>query len=121
MTMELALRRPTWHRSERAEGRRVRPRLRRSLARAYESVLRDAIEPDFWITARIPMRRDEVVSARADFELLIARLRDVERPVDPAGFRLAQKLLCEGDGPLYTWAEPCTLRRRVRVILEAME
>ncbi len=30
-------------------------------------------------------------------------------------------LLCDGDGPLYQPAEPATLRRRVRLIREAME
>ena len=42
------------------------------------------------------------------------------RRATEARVRLGRDLLREGDGPLYAWAEPGTVRRRVRVILDAL-
>jgi hypothetical protein len=100
--------------------RRVAPRRRAALARSLERVVEDAGEPRIPLTARVPVRRDQVLDARGDIAALAGLLRDRDRPVRPEGMRLAEALLCDGEGPLYLWAEPGTLRRRVRVISEAM-
>jgi hypothetical protein len=100
--------------------RRTAPRRRLGLARNFRHAVEDALDPRAPLTARIPVRRDQVLAARADIEVLVERLNDLDRPVDAQGMRLARELLCEGDGPLYQWAEPGTLRRRVRVISQAM-
>jgi hypothetical protein len=107
-------------RSARAADRWARRHLRRSLAASYETALREAVDRRYLLTARVPVRREEVVAASADIEALIARLRDLDRPIDADAVRLARDLMCDGEGPLYMWAEPGTLRRRVRVICEAM-
>ena len=93
VALHLPLRR---HRDATHADRRIAPRRRDVLARSYERAVKDARAP------------------------LAALLRDRDRPVRPEGMRLAEALLCDGDGSLYQWAEPGTLRRRVRVISEAM-
>ena len=108
------------HMHDAAAGDRHLVRRRRALARSYESVLREAHQSRVPLTARVPVRRDAVLAAEDDLERLAARLRDRDLPADPEGVRLANELLSEGTGPLYVWAEPFTLRRRVRVILEAL-
>jgi hypothetical protein len=99
--------------------RRARRR-RRMLARGLQLALDDARHPPRGLTARVTVRRDQVLDAAAEIEALVARLRD-EREVSEHGLERARALLLDGDGPLYSWAEPGTLRRHVRVILEAME
>jgi hypothetical protein len=100
--------------------RRTGPRARIALARNLEHVIEDARAPRSYLSARVPVRGAEVVAARREIEALVERLRELDRPVEAEGMRLAHDLLCEGDGPLYQWAEPGTLRRRLRVILEGM-
>jgi hypothetical protein len=96
-------------------------RRRRMLATSFQRVLEDARRPPRGLDARVPVQRDQVLEAGADIERLVARLRDVDRPVADDAFADARQLLVDGDGPLFTWAEPGTLRRRVRVICEAVE
>jgi hypothetical protein len=99
----------------------IRRRRRRLLAQGFEAVLRDAREPrGTWMSARVPVQREQVLDAEPDIERLIGRLRG-ERPVDEEGMRLVRDLLVERDSPLFEPAEPGTLRRRVRVICEAVE
>ena len=81
----------------------------------------DAAAPRSPLTARVPVQRDQVLTARADLEALIERLRELDHPAKSEGMRLARELLCDSDGPLYQPAEPAMLRRRVRLIREAME
>jgi hypothetical protein len=101
--------------------RRTRPRHRKTLATSFRHVIEDACAPRSPLTARVPVQRDQVLAARNDLEALIVHLHDLGHPVKPEGMRLAHELLCDGDGPLYQPAEPATLRRRVRLIREAME
>ena len=96
-------------------------RRRRMLATGFQRVLEDARRPPRGLGARVPVERDQVVEAAADIERLVGRLRDTDRPVGDDVFADARQLLADGDGPLFTWAEPGTLRRRVRVICEAVE
>ena len=84
-------------------------------------MLRDAREPrGTWMSARVPVQREQVLDAEPDIERLIGRLRG-ERPVGEAGLQLARELLVDGHSPLFERAEPGTLRRRVRVVCEAVE
>jgi hypothetical protein len=91
------------------------------VADAFQLVLDDARRPPRGLTARVPVRRDQVLEAAADIEALVARLRDVDRPVSDDVLAASGALLRDGDGPVYVWAEPGTLRRRVRVLCEAVE
>jgi hypothetical protein len=100
-------------------GERMARRRRRLLADGFQGVLDDARRPPRGLTARVDVGRDQVLDAAADIEALAARLRD-DRPVTEDALAQARALLTDGTGPLYTWAEPGTLRRRVRVICEAV-
>lgn len=96
-------------------------RRRRMLAQGFEAVLRDVHEPrQTWMSARVPVQRRQVLDAEPDIERLIGRLRG-ERPVREEGLQLARALLVERGSPVFERAEPGTLRRRVRVICEAVE
>jgi hypothetical protein len=107
-------RRATW--SERMAWRR-----RRLIAGGLQGALDEGRRPPRGLTARVAVQRDQVLEAAADIERLVARLRDVDRPVSDEALAQARALLCDGTSPLYTWAEPGTVRRRVRVICEAVE
>jgi hypothetical protein len=96
-------------------------RRRRMLAAALQRALDDARRPLRGLTARVGVERTQVLDAADDLERLIGRLRDTERPVSDEALAAARELLCDGSGPLCAWAEPGTLRRRIRVICEAVE
>jgi hypothetical protein len=101
-------------------GERMARRRRRMLATGFDRVLADARRPPRGLTPRVPVQRDQVLEAATDIERLVALLR-VDRPVSDEALAQARALLCNGTGPLYAWTEPGTVRRRVRVICEAME
>jgi hypothetical protein len=96
-------------------------RRRRMLACSFELALEDARRPPHALTPRVDVRRDQVLDAADEIEALVARLRDVDRPVREEALAEARALLRDGDGPVYAWAEPGTLRRRLRVVCEAVE
>jgi hypothetical protein len=104
-----------------AAGERRTLRRRRMLATGYQRVLDEALRPQRGLSVQVAVQREQVLDAAADIERLVARLREPDRRVNEEGLTLARTLLCDGDGPLFVWAEPGTLRRRIRVILEAME
>jgi hypothetical protein len=95
-------------------------RRRRHLARAFENVLRDAYDPPGCLCARVPVEREQVLAAEPEIELLIARLCDAEHPARAEGVLLALDVLCDPRGPLFEPAPPGALRRRVRVVCEAV-
>ena len=95
-------------------------RRRRTLAQGFEAVLDDVRHPRGWYSARVPVERDQVLDAEWEIERLIGRLRG-GRPIDDEGLRLARELLVERGSPLFERAERGALRRRVRVICEAVE
>jgi hypothetical protein len=64
--------------------------------------------------------RDQVRDAAAEIERLVARLCDDEHPVPAAELAAARDLACDANGPVFAWTEPGTLRRRLRVLFEAM-
>jgi hypothetical protein len=99
----------------------MQQRRRRLLAQGFEAVLRDVHEPSArWMSARVPVEREQVLDAEPDLERLIGRLRG-GRPIGDDGLRMARELLVDRDSPLFEPAEPGTLRRRVRVVCEAVE
>jgi hypothetical protein len=73
---------------------------REQLARTIERVMRDAREPEPLIRAQVPLRRAEVLACAKDLEALVRRLRDGDL-VDPSGIVLVERLLTDGDSPLY--------------------
>jgi hypothetical protein len=91
------------------------------VAAGLQRVVDDARRPPRGLTARVAVQREQVLDAAPDIEALAARLRDADRPVSDDVLSAAGTLLRDGDGPVYAWAEPRTLRRRVRVICEAVE
>ena len=98
----------------------MRRRRQRMVASGFQRVLDDGLRTPRGLSARVAVQREQVAAAAWDIEALVARLRD-PLPVNEEGLAQARALLTDGNGPLYTWAEPGTLRRRVRVLCEAME
>jgi hypothetical protein len=117
--MSIAIGNPRARRRRRTWSDRMAQRRRRMLATAFQRVLDDARRPPRGLTARVAVEREQVLAAADDIEALVARLRE-DRPVGDAALAQARALLTDGEGPLYSWAEPGTLRRRVRVICEAV-
>lgn len=83
----------------------VSPQERERLACAWTSVLHRSTResaPDRAVTsARIPLRSDEVRDAAVEIEQLTAVLRS-SRPVSARGVAMANLLLIDGGGPLYS-------------------
>jgi hypothetical protein len=99
---------------------RVARHRRRATATGLQRTLDDARRPAFWLSARAPVNRRQVLDAAPDIERLVARLRDDDRAVGDDCLRCVQELLTDADGPLLAHAAPGTLRQRVRVISEAV-
>jgi hypothetical protein len=94
--------------------------LRHQLARGYALALDDALHGPSPLSARVPVEREQVLAAAADIERLVALLDDDARALPADAVIEAHALLTDGTGPMFTWAEPGTLRRRVRMLCEAM-
>jgi hypothetical protein len=80
--------------------RLIGARGRRQLVLAIERVLREASEPSRQRTAEAPICRRNVRDAQRQLERLADRL--ATGPVDARGVALAQALLTDGAGPLYS-------------------
>jgi hypothetical protein len=91
------------------------------VAAGWQHVLDDARRPPRGLSPRVPVQREQVLEAADDIEALVARLRDLDRLVSDEALARASALLRDGVGPVYAWAEPGTLRRRVRVVSQAVE
>jgi hypothetical protein len=117
--MSIAIGHP--HRHRRTWAERMARRRQHMVAVGLQRVVDDARRPPRGLTARVAVRRDQVLDAADDIDALVARLRDLDRPVGDDVLAEAGALLRDGDGPVYEWAEPGTLRRRVRVVCEAVE
>ena len=98
----------------------LRMHLRHQLARGYALALDDALHEPPALSARVPVDRDQVLVAAPEIKWLVALLDDEGRPLPADSVLEARALLTDGTGPMFTWAEPGTLRRRVRVLCEAM-
>jgi hypothetical protein len=101
------------------ESRKARRR-RRTLAQGFEALLDDAHGRGLWYSARVPVERDQVLDAEREIERLIGRLRGA-RAVRADALRLAHDLLCDRHSPLFEPTAPGSLRRRVRVVCDAVE
>jgi hypothetical protein len=95
------------------------PRARRELGRALQRILREASHAP-WPGARMPVRRNEVMDARDDLNLLARRLL-APAPVDVRGVAQVRLLLSDGSGPLFWRRSADDLRGRVREAIEALE
>jgi hypothetical protein len=76
------------------------PTERRSLARAVRRLVRTL--DGRYLPGASPVNRPAARPLVARFEALAARLADVERPVDPRGVVLVERLLADGSSPLYS-------------------
>ena len=94
--------------------------LRHQLARGYALALDDALHGPPALSARVPVELEQVRVAAPEIERLVALLDDETHPLPPDSVLEARALLTDGAGPMFTPAEPGTLRRRVRVLCEAM-
>jgi hypothetical protein len=80
------------------------PRSRRRLARALESAVHSADRGRPARSARPPVRAHAVRRAQVTLLAVAGELRDHPSP-NPRGIALAQRLLADGDGPLYVAGE----------------
>ena len=94
--------------------------LRHQLARGYALALDDAVHGPPALTARVPVEREQVLVAAPEIERLVALLGDDAHLLPADSVLEARALLTDGAGPMFTEAEPGTLRRRVRMLCEAM-
>jgi hypothetical protein len=85
----------------------VAPAFRHQLARGWQDVL---THPSRGI---IPVLRSEVLAAHAEIRELATALRTAG-PVAPRGVAIANLLLTDGTGPLYTPRKGVDLREQVR-------
>jgi hypothetical protein len=89
------------------------------LATALEALLLEADNPPAK-SAEAAVCREEINVARGEIRRVVARLRD-PRPVRPRGAALAQRLLSDTSGPLYTAGPNDELYRRLRRIADALD
>lgn len=92
----------------------VAPELRRQLANGWQDVL---LHPSRGI---IPVLRSEVRAARDEIQELAAALRSAG-PVAPRGVAIANLLLTDGTGPLYTPREGQHLREQIRSAIHHLD
>jgi hypothetical protein len=92
------------------------------LARSLTDVVHAADER--LLPGAAPIDRNAVRATRAELLELASRLFATERPVQPRGVLLVDRLLVDGAGPLYGRNDPVRLRlavRRARVALDGGE
>jgi hypothetical protein len=95
------------------------PRFRAGLASGLERVLECAAEPPVTLSARAPLARGAVLGAQPELRSLAERLRTVEHP-EPQGVALAEWLLTDGTGPLYTAGSAAQLANVARHASDAL-
>ena len=98
----------------------LRMHLRQQLARGYTLALDDAVHGVPALSARVPVEREQVLVAAPEIARLVALLDDAARALPADSVLEARELLTDGAGPMFARTEPGTLRRRVRVLCEAM-
>ena len=76
------------------------PACRRKLAEGLRRSLRAAEEPPRPLSTAVPVQRREVLAARRDIERLAEELLTSDE-VQPRGIVLVQRLLTQGDSPLF--------------------
>jgi hypothetical protein len=90
----------------------VRQSNRYALADSIEEVVRVAAKGEALMSARVPIRRREVIAATPS---LLGLARDLRELADakPRGVALASRLLTDGTGPLYVYGRDSALVRAV--------
>jgi hypothetical protein len=98
----------------------VTPHHRRQAARAWRRTLREARQLRIGRRYFSIIRRSAVIDAEDAIDALISRLNDT-RPVAGQGMAILDRLITDGaDSPLYCAAQDGSLRRQIRVAIEAM-
>ena len=75
-------------------------RFRRGLAVGLRRVIEAAEEPPSAMSSSVPLRRSEILAARALIDDVARHLEDGV-PVTPRGVALVERLLTDGGSPLY--------------------
>jgi hypothetical protein len=86
------------------------PKSRARLATAIERLVAQADR------SRVPVWREQVQANRSAFLLMARRLRE-ERPVEVCGLAKVQRLMTNGDSPLYSADAPASLDEAVRSVV----
>jgi hypothetical protein len=101
--------------------RLVSERHRQQLTRALRRAIRDAHEPPMTRSSMSIVDRVAVSDAEVAINALITRLTS-HRPVSAQGAAMVEWLVTDGvDSPLYSDAEPGTLRREILAATIALE
>ena len=91
----------------------VAPDARHALARDWEDLLDRARGPQPVLGARVPLPRERILAAENEIRELIASLR-ANSPVPARGVAMANVLLTDGTGPVYSRRCDRDLRAAVR-------
>jgi hypothetical protein len=94
-------------------------RCRRSFEAGIRRIVEAAEEPPSSFTAAVPVRRQEILEARADLTDLADLLRS-EDNLQVRGLALLEPLLTSGDSPLFNPSPEETLEHTVRRIRAAL-
>jgi hypothetical protein len=97
----------------------ARDGFRRELARSAKRILTDAQRSRPAVRSRVPVCRDRVTDAAAEFGELISRLQ-APGPVPVRGMAQVSLLLGNGHGPLYHRDSREDLRAQVRAAADAL-
>jgi hypothetical protein len=93
---------------------------RRSIAQGLSKVVDDALDPNYQhLTASVPFDAPAVRASQSSLQALAAELH-ADRAVEPQGVAMAEELLIDYDGPLYTQGEPQALADAARAALAAL-
>lgn len=95
-------------------------RFRAGLAVGFTRVLESAEEPPFTLSSCAPLRRAEVLAARGALLSLARELLRSDRPVRAQGVALAQRMLTDVRGPLYTATCAEDVERAARTARDAL-
>jgi hypothetical protein len=89
------------------------PRFRSGLAASIRNVLDAADEPRRGLTSAVPIQRGEILAER---ELLLELAADLESrdQLQPRGIALIDRLLTNGDSPVYMSSPEWSLREALR-------
>jgi hypothetical protein len=68
-----------------------------------------------------PLDRATIRACRAPLLELASRLFDLERPVEPRGMLLVERLLADGAGPLYGRSNPRRVRLELKRVAAALD
>jgi hypothetical protein len=101
-------------------GRLVEPQYRATLARQWTDLLDRARRPRGVTDPRIPLARGRVLAAEADIRELADGLRAAV-PVPARGVALANLVLTDGTGPLYSRRPDQDLRAAVRDVIAHLD